>query len=142
MTRRRVLAVVAVLSAAAVPVAAAKGPSTALLWQNAAKTATCGEEAHAKNKPATEVLCAATGIPRPKGAGKTGDPFVQIAANGKPQLVLLSQYSWEGHVVATLSKGASWKRLKVTCTVAKKTVKCTNTSAHGFTIGNGKYKSF
>jgi hypothetical protein len=142
MTRLRTLAGLTAIAAAAAPVAEAASPSNALLWQNKSKTVTCGVEIHVPKKPATEVLCAAKGIPRPKNGGPAGDPFVQIAANGRAQLVLISQASWVGTKTSTLANGSKWSRLGVTCTIGSPTVTCTNESRHGFTIGNRKYKAF
>jgi hypothetical protein len=147
MTRKRTLSGVLIVAAvAATPAAAALrgGPaSSALLWQNKSKSVTCGIEIHAPKKPATMLLCVSKGIPRPPKGGPAGDPFVQIAANGKAQLVLISQQSWVAgsKKPTTLATGATWSKLGVTCTIDAKTVTCTNKSKHGFTIGNGKYKA-
>ena len=139
--RVRTIAAFGLLSAAAAPAALAATTSHAKLWQNKSGTVVCGIKIHATSKPATEVLCGSKGIPRaPHGVG---DPFVQIAAHGHPQLVLISQNSFVGTgTPKTLAKGATWSSLGVTCTIGAKTVKCENKSSHGFTIGNGKYVAF
>lgn len=142
MSRTTLLAALAVGAVAAVPSAAAAPVSTAKFWQNSAHTVTCGIEIHAAGHPATRVLCGARGVPRPKGGGNTGDPFVDITGKGSPRLVLISQDSFEGTTPATLSPGTSWSRLHVTCKLAAKTVTCRNASGHGFTIGNGHYHAF
>lgn len=120
--------------------AAASHVSHAKFWQNRDSTAVCGIEIHQAGKPATEVICSAQGLPTPKHG--VGDPFVQIAAKGKPQVVLRSQDSFEGSFPATLKPGTTWRSLGVTCAVKAKTVRCVNKSGHGFKIGNGKYHHF
>jgi len=140
MPKTRVLAAAAVLGAAAVPASALAKTSNAQLFQNPSKTAVCGIEIHASNKPATELLCGASGIPRAKHG--VGDPFVQISATGSPQLVLISQNSYVGSTAKTLSKGTLWSSLGVTCNIGSGTILCFNGDNHGFVIGNHKYKSF
>ncbi len=128
------------VAVAAVPAAALAGTSHTQLFQNPKKTVTCGLKIHAAKKPATLVLCSAKGIPKTKSP--VGDPFVQIGATGPAQLVAISQASWVGSSVKTLSNGTLWSSIGVTCNVAKGTVLCFNGDNHGFVIGNGKYKSF
>jgi hypothetical protein len=140
MSAVRAVAVAFGLSLAAAPALAASGTSHALLWQTSNQSVSCGVKIHVPKKPATMVLCSAAGIPKAKHG--IGDPFVQLAAHGKAQLVLISQNSFVGHKSATLRSGAKWSRLGVTCTIATTTATCKNKSKHGFTIGNGKYKSF
>lgn len=131
-----------VLAAVAAPAAAtAASTSHAKLFQNSSHTVTCGVEIHAGAK-AKWVICGAQGVPRPKGGANVGDPFVQIARKGKPQLVLRSQDSFEGVKPVTLGLGHKWSALGVTCQVDTKTVACSNVSGHGFNIGNGKYRKF
>ena len=102
----------------------------------------CGIEIHVVHQ-ATELLCTMRpGVPRPKHGGNVGDPYVQIAATGLPQLVLISQDSYVTSKLKTLAPGTTWKSVGVTCTVASAIVTCSNGSRHGFTIGNHKYKSF
>lgn len=141
----RTLAGLAVLAAAAIPAAATAStpqPSHAPVWQNHAKTVTCGVKIHIPGKPATLVLCQGKGIPAPKGPG-IGDPAVQIGRHGRPQLVRISQCSWSScSKVATLRTGARWARLGVACTVAGASVICQNESRHGFRTGNGRYTAF
>jgi hypothetical protein len=138
---RTLAAAGAVLAASAVPAAAgAAKTSNAKLFQNPAKTATCGIEIHAPGRPATQLLCSAKGIPRP--SGPVGDPFVQISAKGSPKRVLISQNSYISHSLKTLSKGTLWSSLGVTCSIGSKTILCFNGDNHGFLIGNGKYTSF
>jgi hypothetical protein len=137
-----VLAVLAIGAPAAITATAA-AKSKPNLWRNKADTVTCGVEIHASNKPASRILCSATGIPRPPHSNpNVGDPFVDIPATGSPRLVLLSQNSWVGTKTVTLSKGTLWSLLGVTCNVGPSTVLCFNTANHGFVIGNGKYRSF
>ena len=139
MRRSRTVAV-GVLAAAAIPATAAAKTSSASLFQNPAKTAVCGIEIHASNRPATELLCSAKGIPRAKHG--TGDPFVQISATGSPQLVLISQNSYVSNNLKTLPKGTLWSSIGVTCHVGSATILCFNGDNHGFVIGDGKYTSF
>jgi len=141
VSRARTLAVLGSLAVTATPAAAASTSSHTKLWKNKSGSVVCGVENHPKSKPATTVLCGSEGIPRAKHG--FGDPFVQIGARGSAQLVLLSQDSFEGSgTPATIRSGETWSSLGVTCTLGAKTVTCKNESKHGFTIGNGKYKSF
>ena len=59
MPKSRWLVALSVAVAAAIPAAATATTSTAKLFQNPSKTATCGIEIHAANNPATELLCSA-----------------------------------------------------------------------------------
>ena len=114
----------------------------AKLWQNPSRTVGCGIEIPLPHHAATELLCSAHGIPRPPHSSpQAGDPFVQLAASGKAQLVLISQFSYVTTHSVQLAGGSTWKSLGVTCKVGS-TVKCTNGARHGFKIGNGKYASF
>ena len=140
MTRSRVVAAVSAVAVAVVPAAALAATSHTQLFQNPKKSAVCGLEIHAAGKPATFVLCSATGLPKPKHG--VGDPFVQIGRSGSPQIVAISQASWVTNKIKTLSSGTLWSSIGVTCNVAKGTVLCFNGDNHGFVIGNGKYKSF
>ena len=136
----RTLAPITVLLLAAAPASGAS-ISHAKLWQNRSGSVVCGIKIHPQGKPATELLCGSKGIPR--AAHGVGDPFVQLAAHGRAQLVLISQASFEGSgTPVTLGRGASWRSLGVTCTIGAKTVTCENNSKHGFTVGDGKYSSF
>jgi hypothetical protein len=145
---RRAGAIAAGIAAAAVatPVAIAAPTSHAKLWNNKSKSVTCGVEYQGKTMPAHWILCSAKGIPRPANANKNapGDPYVEIAATGKPKLILISQYSYlPGAKAKTLTKGTTWSRLGVTCKlVSSKKVTCANGKGHGFDIGNGKYTKF
>jgi len=139
MLKSRTFAV-GVLAAATIPAAAAAATSNAKLFQNPSKTAVCGIKIHRGHTPATDLLCSAKGIPRAKHG--IGDPFVQIAATGSPQLVLISQDSYVSNTLKTLSKGNLWSSIGVTCNVGSGTILCFNGDNHGFVIGNGKYKSF
>lgn len=145
MQRTRTLAGLAAVAAAAVPAVAAAStpqPSHAPVWQNHARTVTCGVKIHIPGKPATLVLCQGKGIPKAKGPG-IGDPAVQIGRHGRPQLVLISQCSWSTcNRAATLKTGARWSALGVRCTVLGAVVTCQNQSRHGFATGNGRYRSF
>jgi hypothetical protein len=102
----------------------------------------CGIEIHSASGPAREVLCAARGIPAPKGHGAGDAGFVQIAVLGKPQKLRLSQDSFVTGKSAKLRRGRLWNQLGVTCHVAEFSVMCFNGSNHGFVIGNGHYRSF
>jgi hypothetical protein len=143
MPRRYLTAALALVAiAAAAPATAAAGAkpsktSHAKLWQNKRGTVDCGLEIP---RPSTHVICSAENLPVPKH--NVGDPFVQIGAHGKPVVVYLSQDSFITDKLATLKAGTKWSSIGVSCTVGSKTVKCSNKSKHGFTIGKGKYKPF
>jgi hypothetical protein len=102
----------------------------------------CGVMIHATNKPATNVLCAATGIPAPKHGGVGDSGFVQLSASGKPTLLRLSQNSFVPGTTTTLGKDRLWSQLGVTCHTGSSNVICFNGDNHGFIIGDGHYKSF
>jgi hypothetical protein len=126
---------------AAVPAASAAPISKSIQFRDTSGTATCGIEIHALNRPATEVLCAAGGIPAPKKG--FGDPgFVQLSVLGQPQVLRLSQDSFVAGTSVKLGRGRLWNQLGVTCHVAMTTVMCFNGDNHGFVIGNGHYRSF
>jgi hypothetical protein len=142
MSNRNVATGFAALAIAAVPAVALAKPTPihSKLFRNKLGTVTCGVEIPLPGHHAHWVLCSAVGIPPAKTG--TGDPFVQVARTGKPQLVLVSQDEYETNHATVLGTGSSWGKLGVVCTVAGKTVTCTNHGGHGFTIGNHKYKSF
>ena len=144
MLKLRLPLAVAVLGAVAVAAPAAATPTTSSvkLFQDSARTADCGIKIHPAHSPATEVLCSAAGVPRPKHGGSAGDPFVQIGASGAPKLVLISQNSFVTSTIHTLAKGTLWQSIGVTCNVGANTILCFNGDNHGFVIGNGKYRSF
>jgi hypothetical protein len=136
------VALVALAVASIAPAAAAAPISHTTSFVNQKRSVMCGIEIHAPNKPATEVLCAARGIPAPKHGG-IGDPgFVQIALLGTPQTLRLSQNSFVAGTTAKLGRGRLWNQLGVTCHLGAATVMCFNGDNHGFVIGNGRYKSF
>src|SRR5450755_1025337 len=141
--RRLAAAAATVAAIAAVAPAALAAPiSKAIRFQSNGAAVTCGVEIHAPGKPATDVLCAAKGIPAPKHPG-VGDPgFVQLGLLGKPQVLRLSQDSLVAGTTAKLGRGRLWNQLGVTCHVALTTVMCFNGANHGFVIGNGRYRSF
>jgi len=141
--RRLAAAATTVAAIAAVAPAALAAPiSKAIRFQSNGGAVTCGVEIHAPGKPATDVLCAAKGIPAPKHPG-VGDPgFVQIGVLGQPQVLRLSQDSFVAGKTAKLGRGRLWNQLGVTCHVALTTVMCFNGDNHGFVIGNGHYRSF
>ncbi len=125
------------------PAAAAAGSTSHVsVWQNKKKSVQCGIEASALSKK--KILCSAKGIPRPRHSNpNVGDPFVELAGSGKAKLVLISQNSFpSGAKTHTLANGTKWSKRGVTCTLGAKTVTCKNGAHHGFTIGNGHYKSF
>src|ERR1700735_34537 len=108
MSRARLIAATAVLAAVAAPAAAAAvTTSSAKLFQDPKLTAVCGIKIHPAHKPATELLCSANGIPR-ASKQPVGDPFVQISATGRPQLVLISQDSFVTENIKTLTNGTLW----------------------------------
>ncbi|MGI8712495.1 MAG: hypothetical protein ACR2NR_04785 [Solirubrobacteraceae bacterium] len=144
MNRVRACAVATLAVGAAVvaPAASAAPISKATQFKTSNGRVTCGLEIHAPGKPATEVLCAARGIPAPKGNG-VGDPgFVQLGVLGQPQVLRLSQDSFVAGPAVTLGRGRLWNQLGVTCHVALTAVLCFNGANRGFVIGNGRYRSF
>jgi hypothetical protein len=136
------VAVAVAVAAAGMAASASASTSHAKLFQSASHKVTCGVEIHAGAAKAKWIICSATGLPRPKGGGGVGDPFVQLKHTGKPQLVLRSQDSFVGSKPATLHVGQRWTALGVTCQVDTDTVACFNVSGHGFNIGNGSYRQF
>ena len=145
MTRSRVPTALAALTALAVTAATAAAAMTshAINWQTPNQAAGCGVEIHVSNKPAKWIVCDALGLPRPKHSNRNeGDPFVQIAAHGRPQLGLMSQKIVEGNNAVTLAAGTTWSKLGVTCKIKTSKVTCTNKSGHGFRMGKNLYKTF
>jgi hypothetical protein len=132
-------AAVALLAA---PAAVAAPISKTISFTNSSGSVICGIEIHAPNKRASEVLCAAKGIPAPKHGG-VGDPgFVQLNVLGKPQTLRLSQNSFVAGKTAKLGRGRLWNQLGVTCHIGKTSVLCFNGDNHGFVVGNRRYRSF
>jgi len=146
MSRPRLLAALAALATAATPPVAAAATSGAIFWSGAKGTVICGIESHAPHTNAKWLLCGAVGIPRPSRGGSVGDPFVRVAARGSAQLVLISQTSFagalEGHLPTALEAGVTWRSLGVSCRIGSRTVRCSNRSGHGFTLGGAKYRPF
>ena len=142
MSKTVKLAVALAATGTLAPAAAAAPITQTTSFVNQSGKVQCGIEIHALNKPETEVLCAARGIPAPKRGG-VGDPgFVQISLLGHPQQLRLSQNSFVAGPTAKLGRGRLWNQLGVTCHMALVTVMCFNGDNHGFVIGNGRYKSF
>jgi hypothetical protein len=136
---RKLSLITAAAFAVAAPAAlAGTSVSHSNFWQNHAKTAVCGKRITVGS---FHLLCSAQGIPRPSTGSQGGDPFVVLRRTGRPHLVLLSQREFPGGNPQTLADGSKWSKDGITCTLNHK-VTCKNTSGHGFTIGNGKYKSF
>ncbi len=130
------------LGAVAAPAASAAPLSKATQFTTDKGNVTCGIEIHAPSTPASEVLCAARGIPAPAGKG-TGDPgFVAIGVLGQPHRLRLSQDSFVAGTTVKLGLGRIWNQLGVTCHIGQSTVLCFNGANHGFVIGNGHYSSF
>jgi hypothetical protein len=143
MKRRFAVLVIASVATVMVAVSAQAAPlSKAIRFTNRSGKVTCGIEIHTPGKAATEVLCAAKGIPPPKTQGVGDSGFVQIGVFGKPRVLRLSQNSWvAGHAVR-LGRGRLWNQLGVTCHMGAVTVMCFNGANHGFVIGNGHYRTF
>ena len=142
MKRRFIVLAIAGVVATMFAAAAGAAPlSKAIRFTNRSGKVTCGIEIHAPGKPASEVLCAAKGIPAPKqGVGDSG--FVEISVLGKPRVLRVSQNSWvAGHSVR-LGRGRLWNQLGVTCHMGAITVMCFNGANHGFVIGDGHYRKF
>jgi hypothetical protein len=142
MKRLAVAAATLAAIALTAPVALAAPISKAIRFQSNGGAVTCGIEIHAPGKPATDVLCAAKGIPAPKHPGVGDSGFVQRGVLGQPQVLRLSQNSFVAGPTAKLGRGRLWNQLGVTCHVALSTVMCFNGDNHGFVIGNGHYRTF
>ena len=142
MARLTRLGLVGLAFAVLAPAAVAAPISKTNSFTNRSGKVTCGIEIHAPNTNATNVLCSAVGLPRPKSFGPVGDPFVQISVLGRPKLVPISQQSFISGRRARLGRGRLWNRLGVTCHMSATDVLCLNGSNHGFIIGNGGYKTF
>ncbi len=128
--------------AAVAPAALAAPISKAIRFQSNGGAVACGIEIHAPGKPATDVLCAAKGIPAPRHPGVGDSGFVQISVLGRPRVLRFSQDSFVAGTTAKLGRGRLWNQLGVTCHVALTTAMCFNGDNHGFVIGNGHYRSF
>lgn len=135
---RRLALITALTCAVAAPVALAATSHTNF-WRNNTNTAVCGKRITLKS---FHLLCSAKGIPRPSTGSQGGDPFVVLRRTGKPHLVLLSQREFPPGNPKTLADGATWKKDGIRCAVSGYAVTCKNASGHGFTIGNGRYRSF
>jgi hypothetical protein len=140
-SRLSVLAAAGVIAVAVFASSSLASTSHAKFWQNPTHNVDCGIMIGGK-----QVLCSAPKIPAPPHTtSKDGDPgFVSIGKKGKPTLLRLSQDSFESDNLVTLSSGAKWSSLGVTCTLGAKSVTCKNKSGHGFEIYGSKkgYKSF
>ena len=100
---RRVAPLVALVALAVFAASSIAATSHAKLFQNKSKSAICGVKIHAPKKPATVVICSATGIPKAKSG--VGDPFVQIKKTGKAQLILQSQNPFVGKKATNAEQG-------------------------------------
>jgi hypothetical protein len=136
-TRLTSFAIALLAVATLAPVAGAAPLSKARLFRNNSAKVFCGIEIHALNKPASEVICQAKGIPG-HGNPNAGDPAVQLNVLGTPQLLRTSQNPFVANHAARLGRGRLWNQLGVTCHVARITVMCFNGDNHGFVIGNGR----
>lgn len=134
--------IVALGAAAVAPAASAAPISKAIQFHTSNGKVTCGLEIHFPSKPATEVLCAARGIPAPKQKSIGDSGFVQLGVLGQPQVLRLSQDSFVAGPAVKLGRGRLWNQVGVTCHVALTTVLCFNGANHGFVIGNGRYRTF
>ncbi|HEY1523196.1 MAG TPA: hypothetical protein VGF70_09310 [Solirubrobacteraceae bacterium] len=134
---RRLALTTTLACAVAAPVALATTSNTKF-WQNPKHTAVCGKRIGQRS---FQLLCSAKGIPRPKSGGSTGDPFVVLGKTGRPKIVLLSQREFPAGNPKTLANHSDWAKNGISCGVSQKVI-CSNTSNHGFVIGDGKYKTF
>ena len=134
-------AIVILAAVTLAPVAGAAPISKALLFRNNNRSVFCGIEIHALNKPPSEVICQANGIPG-RGNPNAGDPAVQLNVLGRPQLLRISQDPFVAQHAKRLGRGRLWNQFGVTCHIARVTVMYFNGSNHGFIIGNGRYRSF
>ena len=141
-----VLAAASTALAAIAPAVALARTSSAIFWSGAKGTVVCGVESHPRHTQARWLLCAANGVPRAKGGGTAGYAFVRIAAGGRARLLVLTKTAFvgalQGHLPTPLRCGVTWSSLGVSCRIQAKTVRCSNSSRHGFTIGNGEWRPF
>lgn len=136
---RKLLLATTVVAAAAAPVAlGAAHISHSTFWENHSHSAVCGKRTPWNH---FQLLCSAKGIPRPQGGGQGGDPFVVLGRIGQAHVVLLTQDEFPSGTPHALPNGTLWSRDGINCTVAQR-VTCRNIKGHGFSIGNGKYRSF
>ncbi len=87
--------------------------------------------------------CSAVGIPKPKHG--YGDPFVQLGQGqaGRAKLVDESQDELISDAnFVTLAPGSTWTRYGITCTLSESSVRCTNSTGHGFEISTGHLSLF
>jgi hypothetical protein len=141
---RRTLPMLGLLLAVTASAQAFASTSGAQLWSALGGAVTCGIAIHPENKPPTQLLCSARHVPPPKTHG-VGDPgFVFLGSSGRPALARLSQDSFVGMHASTLRSGSRWRvsAIDVTCTVSASAVRCSNRSAHGFTITRSSYHAF
>jgi hypothetical protein len=146
--RKLFLAVAAVAVGAAITTTGASAASDAAtvshtpVWEDPGLSLICGIENDVLSK--TKVLCQGTGVPRPAHSSlEEGDPAVTLAAEGKPQLVLISQDSYPPHASARrLGAGRTWSSRGVTCTISAHAVTCRNAQKHGFTLTDHRYRAF
>jgi hypothetical protein len=144
MRRLRAAVVPIVFLFVAAPAFAA--PSHAIFWRALGNDLNCGVAIATPGKAAAQLLCSGTGIPNPpKGVGFGDGGFVFLSAHGNPKLARLSQdtFANSNHPVG-LSAHSTWSELGVTCRIGPTSVRCTNESGHGFSIGKrvSAYKSF
>jgi hypothetical protein len=148
------LAVVGVLAATVLPSAAGAFTSSAVNWSTRDATVVCGIVGMVHGTaldPGTGgeldglwpgLQCAAAGIPRPRGVG---DPFVQLGQGraGRARLVDESQDDLLSSApLVTLRPGSTWKRDHIACALHATSVRCTNSSGHGFAISPGHVHLF
>lgn len=133
--------VIALINAAVLALAApvALAASHAHFWQNRETSLVCGYRTSAR--PATQLICSAKGIPRPKGVKDGDGGFVVLGARGRAKPIVTFQSEFPAGTPVTLANGTTWMGLGITCSVGAK-VTCRNKSRHGFTIGRGRYKAF
>jgi hypothetical protein len=130
---------------------AASAVSHASLWQALGGRVRCGLAL--TTKPPSQILCEARAIPAPKGSNPMeGDSgFAFLGRTRRPTVARLSQNTWVGaessplrQVFVRLGAGRTWssRQLRITCSIGRRSVRCTNRSAHGFVLTRSSYRAF
>jgi hypothetical protein len=124
-------------------------------WQTSSRTIFCGI---APRVPGTHLdpgtgaqlnadwpglQCSAEGIGT--GHHNVGDPFVQLGQGtaGRAKVVYLSEDDLaSGAAPVTLRAGSSWRRDRISCSVAAASITCHNSSGHGFILSRGHLEAY
>jgi hypothetical protein len=136
-------------SAVGAPAATAGSVSHSALWQALGGKVHCGLTVG----PVKLLLCSSRAIPAPKGSNAMeGDPgFAFLGKSGRPKPARLSQNTWVGaetfplhQVFVRLGAGRTWSSsaLRISCSIRRTAVRCTNRAGHGYTLTRSSYRAF